>query len=117
MSMGGKLVTTTGPRVKDDAPILYRAAKHDCADGPEVKVLPKKLRRGRCHTGSRRRARQARAITKCWGAVQLRVTALSIQRRAVLPPLVQTDNAERRLPHAVVGLGNSHTLEAENFAL
>ena len=28
---GGKMLTTTGTRVNDDATLLYRASKHDCA--------------------------------------------------------------------------------------
>jgi hypothetical protein len=28
---GGKELTTTGTRVNDDATVLYRASKHDCA--------------------------------------------------------------------------------------
>ena len=27
---GGKMLTTTGTRVNDDATLLYRATKHDC---------------------------------------------------------------------------------------
>ena len=51
---GGKKLTTTGTLVNDNATMLYRASKHDCA-GCDLKLKSVRvLRRGRCRAPSTR---------------------------------------------------------------
>jgi len=69
---GGKTLTTTGTRVNDDATLLYRASKLDCAGcalksrccpNSPVRKVPRSI-----HEGARD---MARAIAKSWEGVYL----------------------------------------------
>jgi hypothetical protein len=64
---GGRMLTTTGTLVNDDATILYRASKHDCAGcslksrccpNSPVRKVPRSI-----HEGARDMARE---IAKSW---------------------------------------------------
>jgi len=97
---GGKTLTTTGTRVNDDATILYRATKHDCAgctlksrccpNSPARKV-PRSI-----HEGARD---MARAIARSWeGRVSRRLRKKVEMLFAHLKRILKLDRLRLRGP-------------------
>jgi transposase len=98
---GGKMLTTTGTRVNDDATLLYRASKADC-DGCSLKPrccprdLARKVPRS-IHEGARD---MARAIAKSWeGRVSRRLRKKVEMLFAHLKRILKLDRLRLRGPN------------------
>jgi transposase len=97
---GGKMLTTTGTRVNDDATLLYRASKADC-DGCSLKprCCPKDVARKvprSIHEGARD---MARAIAKSWeGHVSRRLRKKIEMLFAHLKRILRLDRLRLRGP-------------------
>jgi transposase len=98
---GGKMLTTTGTRVNDDATLLYRASKVDC-DGCSLKPrccpgdLARKVPRS-IHEGARD---MARAIAKSWeGRVSRRLRKKVEMLFAHLKRILRLDRLRLRGPN------------------
>ena len=98
---GGKMLTTTGTRVNDDATLLYRASKTDC-DGCSLKPrccprdLARKVPRS-IHEGARD---MARAIAKSWeGRVSRRLRKKVEMLFAHLKRILKLDRLRLRGPN------------------
>lgn len=97
---GGKMLTTTGTRVNDDATLLYRASKHDCAGcalksrccpSSSVRKVPRSI-----HEGARD---MARAIAKSWeGRVSRRLRKKVEMLFAHLKRILRLDRLRLRGP-------------------
>lgn len=97
---GGKMLTTTGTRVNDDATLLYRASKHDCAGcalksrccpSSPVRKVPRSI-----HEGARD---MARAIAKSWeGRVSRRLRKKVEMLFAHLKRILRLDRLRLRGP-------------------
>jgi len=97
---GGKMLTTTGTRVNDDATVLYRATKHDCdACALKPRCCPKEAARKvprSVHEGARD---MARAIAKSWeGRVSRRLRKKVEMLFAHLKRILKLDRLRLRGP-------------------
>jgi len=98
---GGRMLTTTGTLVNDDATILYRASKHDCAKcalkpkccpNSSARKVPRSI-----HEGARD---MARAIAKSWeGRVSRRLRKKVEMLFAHLKRILKLDRLRLRGPN------------------
>jgi transposase len=97
---GGKTLTTTGTRVNDDATVLYRASKHDCAGcalksrccpNSPVRKVPRSIHEGARDT--------ARVIARSWeGHVSRRMRKKVEMLFAHLKRILKLDRLRLRGP-------------------
>jgi len=97
---GGKILTTTGTRVNDDATLLYRASKHDCTGcalksrccpSSPVRKVPRSI-----HEGARD---MARGIARSWqGRVSRRLRKKVEMLFAHLKRILKLDRLRLRGP-------------------